>query len=339
MSHPYPNDALRASELRTRALLGQVDDGPQLGNRLAELLMTGGHAKVTISASSLRSAVAAYTRDLVSTTATAGGFLIGTSNSPLEALFRQQLMGRLGVNVVSGLASPITVPRVASIPSGSWIPADGAIITEAQPSLGQIALVPRYCAIKTDASRQLVAQSPRLAEAVIGPTLFEGIERTTVTALFSGTGTLGAPLGLLNTAGIGTLSGASLGAAGLRSMLKACLLAGGREDRIVFIGDPATQELLGSRDFSTGSGLPCWYGGEILGRPAIASSLVPANTLVCGDFGRATVALFDADSQGVALELDPYSAFASGLVSYRLIVSLDFGFSPAAAFAVATSIT
>lgn len=339
MIDTFPHDALRASELRTRALLAQADDGPQLGHRLAELLLQGGPAKATLSAASLRSAVAGYVRDLTSTPASAGGYLISPAVSPLETLFRQQLMGRLGVNVVSGLSSPITVPRVASFPAGSWIAADGATIPEGQPTLGQIAYVPRYCAIKADASRQLIAQSPRLAEAVIGPPLFEGIERTTVTAMFSGTGTLGAPLGLLNTSGVGNVSGTSLGATGLRAMLKACLLAGGREDRIVFIGDPVTQELLGGREFSTGSGLPCWHAGQILGRPAIASSLVPPNTLIAGDFGRATVALFDADAQGVGLEVDPYSDFRSGVVAYRLIVALDFGFSPAAAFAVATSVT
>jgi hypothetical protein len=115
------------------------------------------------------------------------------------------------------------------------------------------------------------------------------------------------------------------------------LVAGAREANVRFVADPATAELLGSREFSSGSGLPCWYDGKVLGRPAIATSLMPANTIVCGDFQRATVWVFD--ELGLGLESDGYSSFATGLIRMRLITPMDFSFSPAAAFCVSTSVS
>ena len=106
---------------------------------------------------------------------------------------------------------------------------------------------------------------------------------------------------------------------------------------MLWIGAPDVQETLGAREFSAGSGRPLWDDGKILGRPAIASSLVAAGTLVLGDFSRCTLGVFDR--HGLAVECNPYESFQSGLVSFRLIAAVDIGISPAAAFAVSTSIT
>jgi HK97 family phage major capsid protein len=314
------------------------NDNQTLAGAMRSLVLQGGPATIRLPAAALHRAAAPYTRDLTAGTATAGGFLVPTKTSALEALLTGEELADLGVNVRGGFSGPMTVPRVAGMPTPVWLAVEGGTITETQPSLGSIGLTPKSLAIRIESSRQLILQSGvDVANAVVGPAAGEQLRRTTFGAVFSGSGTAGQPTGLVNTAGIGTVSGTSLGATGLRSMLRRVLDAGGREQSIRFVADPTTAELLGSREFSAGSGLPCWHAGQVLGRPAIASNLVPANTVWCGDFSRANVWLFDAD--GAGLEADPYSGWASGIVAFRMIVAMDFSFSPAAAFCVATSVT
>jgi HK97 family phage major capsid protein len=229
----------------------------------------------------------------------------------------------------------VTIPRVTTVATGVWLPADGTTISSADPAFGQLGLAPKFVAAHVRVSRQLLLQSA--ADRVAGAQVAEAIARAIDTAVIAGTGTLGQPAGIINTTGIGTQSGASLAASGLRSMRKAALDAGAREDALTWLGGTDVQNTIGGREFSAGSGRPLWDDGKILGRPAVASSLVPAGTLLCGDFSRVTVAVFDA--AGCELEFNPYANFQSGIVSFRLIVPVDITVSPAAAFSVATSVT
>jgi HK97 family phage major capsid protein len=330
--------ARAASEARTAALLARAHAGPSLATRMAELALQGGQARLTMSADELARTAELCRRDLGTTVGTAGGFLVGVSNNPLEELLIGAELADLGVRVVGGLAGPGNVPRVSSLPTGAWLPADGAPVSESQGTLGQHSISPKYLAARVDVSRSLVLQSAaNVADAVVGPMLAESFRRTVFTALFSGTGSAGAPLGLLNRPGFSSVSGTSLSAVGLRSMLRATLDAGAREANVRFVADPATAEILGSREFSTGSGLPCWHAGQVLGRPAVATNLMPANTCVAADFSRAVLWLFDRD--GAGLEVDPFSSFTSGAIGYRLIIGADLTFSPLASFAVATGVS
>lgn len=335
MIDTFPNDALSASDLRTVGLLGQAQAGPTLVQHMRDLLLQHGPQRRRISTAALRD-LAGFSRDLNSTTASAGGRLIGVQQSPLQALMeRYSILVEAGVTTINDLTGPITVPRVSTVAVACWLSTDASNIVESDPVFGQIALTPKFAAAKIDVSRQLLLQSD--AEKVAGGQTAEAIGRAFDAAIVAGTGTLGQPTGILNTAGIFSQSGTSLSAAGLRAMRKAVLLAGAREDKLLWIGAPDVQETLGGREFSTGSGRVLWSDGKIEGRPAVASFLVPAGTLVLGDFSRITAALFD--HSGVSLEVNPYENFQAGTVSFRLIVPVDFGVSPAAAFAVATSVT
>ena len=51
---------------------------------------------------------------------------------------------------------------------------------------------------------------------------------------------------------------------------------------------------------------------------------------------RAIVGLWGA---GIRVEIDPYSAFTTGVLSARVVLDVDFAFPQPAAFSVAASIT
>ena len=336
MIDTFPHDAAQASELRTLGLLGRANAGPTLIEHLRDLVQQHGPQKRRISSAALRDLVRFSQRDLTSSAATAGGFLIGVKNSPIEQLLaRYSILVEAGVTMLSDLSGPITIPRVRTVPVAHWLPADGTAIVEADPVFGQLALMPKFCSVKIDVSRQLLLQSD--AETIVGVQAAEAVGRAVDIAILHGTGTFGQPTGILATAGITAQSGTSLSAAGLRAMRRNVLLAGAREDRLLWIGAPDVQETLGSREFSAGSGRVLWADGKIEGLPAVASSLVNAGTLVLGDFSRVTCAIFDKN--GFSLEWNPYENFQVGLCSLRLILPVDFAMSPAGAFAVATAVT
>lgn len=332
----FPHDAAQASELRTLGLLGRANAGPTLIEHLRDLVQQHGPQKRRIASAALRDVVGVSRRDLNSTTSSAGGYLIGTQTSALEELLaRYSILAEAGVAMISDLTGPMTIPRTKTVPVASWLSTDLSNITESDPVFGQNSVSAKFCSVKIDVSRQLLTQSA--ADKVVGALASEAVGRAVDTAIIAGTGTLGQPTGIVNTVGVFAQSGSSLSAAGLRAMRKAVLLAGAREDRLLWIGAPDVQETLGGREFSAGSGRVLWADGKIDGRPAVASSLVTAGTLVLGDFSRVTCSIFDHN--GVSLEWNPYENFQSGLSSFRLILPVDFAVSPAGAFAVSTSVT
>lgn len=332
MIDTFPLDATEASRRRALGLMAESDAGPSLLEHLRDLCTTGdgGPQRRRIALSALR-----QVRDLTSTAATAGGHLIGTTMSPLEAMLRRYgVVGGAGVTYTTNLDGPAVIPRVGIRPDAAWLATDGATIPQAEPTLGQVAVAPKFLAIRMRVSRQLLLQGA--AEALVSDVAGDAIGRGTDEAIFSGTGASGQPLGLVGTAGVHAQSGTSLALAGLLNMREQVLLAGAREDRLVWFGHPGVQELLGGRERHSGGGRTLWDDNGILGRPAYATTAVPAGTLVLCDPARITVSIF---SGGASLETDPYTDFMTGKVSYRLILPVDFAFSPAAAFAVATSIT
>jgi len=321
--------ALTASEQRTRALMTQAAAGPTLVQTLREMIQNPLPEKRAIGPGAFR-------RDLTAGAASAGGYLAPTATTDLEQFILPYLLLRDGgLNFIAELDSSVTVPRCTTVPTASWLATEASTPAASDPVFGQVALNPKMLAIHINASRALILQAN--AEAVIGPLCGEAIARGIESAVFAGSGASGRPTGIINTAGIGTQSGTSLAEAGLRAMRKQVLDSGAREDRLTWLGGTDVQSLIGGREFSAGSGRMLWMDGKILGLPAIASTLVPAGTLILGDWSRCTVALFDR--QGAAVEVNPFQNFQAGIVGFRLMIAADIMFSPAAAFSVANSIT
>ena len=240
-----------------------------------------------------------------------------------------------GVTVLEGLTGNLTLPQVATGAAavGAWVSAEGVVAPHTQPVLGEVAMTPKHATAFTRFSRQLLLQSEQ-TEAFIRAQLLEAVGGLLDQAVISGSGANGQPLGLANTAGIGTQSGTSLSHAGTRTMRRQILAAGGRESNLAWIGAPDVQDVLSGRERSTGSGF-IWDGG-ILTRPAFASSYVAAGTLACGDWARAVVGLW---GPGFVVEVNPYENFQAGKLSARLLLECDVMFSPLGAFSVSTSIT
>lgn len=324
----YPNSAgLPTADTIIGNLLSSAN-GLTLGAHLRELLTVNQPSKRLISGMAFR--------DLTAGTFTAGGALVSTPAAPLESLIQRfSVFGQL-VTVMTGMSTPFSLPRTTTVPTASWIAAELAAIPESQPVFGAVAFTPKYCSAYMQVSRQLLLQAP--AESVVASQAAEAVARAIDAAIIAGSGVAGQPTGIVNTAGVHAQSGTSYAHASALNQREQVLLSGAREDNLVWVGHPTVQELIGGRERHAGGGNTLWDADGILGIPAIATTSVPTGTLILGDFSRVTVAVFDG-AGFLELQFDPFSDFRAGIAGFRLMVPVDVGVSPAAAFSVATSIT
>lgn len=322
------NSAASASERRVAGMLSQIDSGKTLAQALRDAQLAGRHVTAQLESSVL------LKRDATVASASGGGYLVPTQRQPMAELIQRESPILRNATVLTGLTTPVTIPYAKTLGGVTWLSFEGQTAPQSEPTFGELALSPKTASSYGVASRQLMLQT--VAEQILLMLSSEDLARGFETAAIAGTGA-GQPTGIVNYAGVNSQSGSSLAASGLRSMRKSCLLGGAMESKLLWIGAPDVQETLSGRELTSGGGRLLWDSDGILGRPAIASSLVPAGTLVVGDISRLVVSVFDGE--GVVMQFDPYSDFKAGRIGFRLQVPVDFGLLTPAAFSKAQSIT
>jgi HK97 family phage major capsid protein len=275
------------------------------------------------------------TRAMGTTPGAKGGYLIGVSTLDTADVLRPwSVVASAGATLLTGLADSIVIPRTTTAVTASWIGENAAAPSETPPTLGNVSLVPKTALALVKFSMQLLRQGAAV-EAFIRGQLLAAVGELLDTAFFAGTGGT-QPLGLLSTTGINTVSGGALAHAGILSMRRKVLDAGGREANLAWVGTPAVQELIGARERAAGGGRFLWDDDGILGKPANATKNAPASALTVGDFGQSTVGIF---GPGVRIDVDPSQDFNSGGLVARVLLICDVAFPQPAAFTVASSIT
>lgn len=282
-------------------------------------------------------------RDLTAASASGGGHLVGTQVLGVIDAVREQLAtARLGVGTITGLRPNVTFARQGAKSTVSWLPTEGTQATETETyQLGQLSLTPKSAVAYCEVSRQLRTMAPDLAETMVLNDLRRTIRAAIDAAAFAGTGSSGQPTGLVNVAGIGTFTGASVNYAGIleaqRDVLSANALTEG--GTVGFTCRPTVAELLANRQgFSTL--VPMWQGpldaGQLAGCKAVSSMSVPASTLVAGDWQQMVLAEWGA---GLVIDINPYANFPAGIFGFRAVLSMDVCLLQPSAFSVATSVS
>ncbi len=277
------------------------------------------------------------TRDLNVASAPSGGYLVSTvAASPFDVLRPFSVAIEAGITIVQNLTSNVTLPRVTTPSAAGWVSTESSTMPTGQPVLGQAAMAPKTASVTVNLSRQFSLQA-EAGGTLLNQQLLGAVGKLWDEAIFAGTGASGQPTGILNTPGIGTQSGTSLAHAGILAMRQAVLAAGGREDRLRWVGTPTVQQTLGARERAAGGGRFLWDDGAILGRPAHATSTAPAGMLCVGDFSQAVLGVWGPPA--VRLEVNPYQDFKAGIMAVRVVLSVDLAIPNAAAFTVAASVT
>jgi HK97 family phage major capsid protein len=274
-------------------------------------------------------------RALATTPGPKGGFGVGvTTADPADVLLPWSVVASAGATILSNLRENAVLPRDTAQSTINWLGENPTAPSETPPTLGEASLTAKTALALVKFSVQLLRQGEAV-EAYIRARLLRAAGEALDVAFFAGAGGV-QPLGLLNSAGIGTQSGTGLAHAGTLAMRKAILNAGGRESNLSWVGTPAVQETLGGRQRFTGVDSAIWDRGQILNAPAFATKNAPASALTVGDFSQAAVGIW---GPGIRIDIDPSQDFNSAGLVARVLLMCDVAFPQPAAFTVATSIT
>ena len=278
----------------------------------------------------------------------------------IEALVADTILGAAGVRTLAGLVGDVTIPKSGSA-TAYWVTTEGGNATETTPNIGQVGAQPHTVGAYTDITRKLLMQSGIGAQTLISDLLREALGRAIESAVFSGSGSSGQPLGLDNwsetiggdTFAIPTVSmtAGSPTHDNLVDFWQKVYTANAARGSLKFIGSPAVKALLcKTRDFTpfnnTGakasSGVVGAVGGDYLctkdgkaeGYDFLMSNLCNAKKLYFGDWSQIMLAFWS----GIDLTVDTSSLSKSGGVRVVALQDCDVIVRHREAFAIGTAI-
>jgi len=237
-----------------------------------------------------------------------------------------------GITVMPGLVGNTPIPKTTATSTGYWLSDEATDITASQPTIGQVSLSPKMAGALVQYTHQLRAQSD--VENILRRELLRTTGSLIDAAVFNGSGGSGQPTGLLNTSSIGTQSGTSLAWAGILTMEGQC--GDANAEPSAWIATPTVRKLLKGRERASGSGM-VWNDFGLNGKPAFATTTLPAGTLVTGDWSQLVLGMWG----GLEIQVAPPNAagFKAGTLAIRLLASVDVGVLHPAAFSKSTSVT
>lgn len=279
------------------------------------------------------------TRDLTAANAVAGGYLVSTQNLPtwVELARPRSVALSLGVESLDGLTSSLSIARELAGPSVTWHATEASEANESTPTLGQVSLSPKIAGTYCEFSRQLLLQSSPAVDRFIARSLLRALGVAIDIAVLNGSGIAGQPTGILNTAGIGSVTGTSLALAGVLEFQADA--ADALAPSCGYATTRAVAKLLAERQKATGTSSFLWegslYEGELGGYRSMSSGNMPTGTLLFGDWASVLLASWGT----LTVEINPFANFKNSIIGARVLHALDVGMLRPAAFSAASSVT
>lgn len=292
-------------------------------------------------------------RDLTTGTPSAGGNLVATdhlADSFIELLRKRTLVLDLGATVLGSLHGNVAIPSQTGASSAFWV-AEGGAPTESGPAFGQVALTPKTVGGYADFSRRLLLQASPDIEYLVRQDLAQVLAVEVDRAAIAGTGSGNEPTGILNTAGVSTVSiGANGGPLTWAQVLELeATLASLDADQgaLAYLTTPAVRAAMKATPKlpgDAGAGFvwepgPAGYG-MMNGYRAAASNNVPAN-LTKGTGTDLSACIFAnwrdlviGQWGGLDIMVDKYSLSTSGGTRVVALLDVDIAVRRAASFAL-----
>lgn len=133
---------------------------------------------------------------------TAGGALVAQEMQGLiEFLRNRTVLGQLGITILSGIVGDLVFPVQTGGATAYWVSETGAL-TDSEATFGNKTMTPHRLGATIPVTTQILAQSSISMENWVRQELDIVTSLKADAAGLQGTGTLGEPLGIANTAGI-----------------------------------------------------------------------------------------------------------------------------------------
>jgi HK97 family phage major capsid protein len=222
-----------------------------------------------------------------------GAGLVGTShlaNQFIDSLRSETIVGRLGARFMNGLTGNITIPKKTGSASFGFL-GEGDDADESEVTVGNVTMSPKHIGGSVPMTFELMRQSAPAIEQLVRADLLQGMALAIDNAAFAGSGSSNQPRGILNTAGIHTVTAKDTSGkvptwaeiVGLEAALDdADALAGS----LSYVFRPTIKSALKLAKKDEGSGRFVIEAGECNGYGVMSSTNIPVKTSLFGDFSQ-----------------------------------------------------
>ena len=294
-------------------------------------------------------------RDYVKGTATAGGNLVATDHLAanfIEALRDRLAVAELGATLLPGLIGDVSIPKRTGSATAYWFGGDNAdSITESTGTVGTVTMSPKPLGAYSKFSYLMRLQSTPGIEQLIRDDFVALLANAVDAAAINGSGSSHQPLGILNTAGIGSVAGGTNGLAvtmdHLLDLKKEVTIDNADAPTAGYLTNAKVEAAVSKLKDGNGQYLLSPYGTE-LGRSQIAgrrfevSNNVPSNltkgtgtdlsAVIYGQFRDLLIGTFGS----LEVVADPFTDFAKGTVGVRALQAIDIAVRHPESFAAMT---
>jgi len=252
----------------------------------------------------------------------------------IDILRNKSVLMNKPITLLNGLVGDVDIPLKSASSTAYWFAGDNSdSITGSEPTLGKISLSPKTVGGLVTISHKMLTQSSLVLDDIIGNDIAETIGVEIDAKAIAGDGLGNAPLGIINTTGVLTQSIASAGSPTFSELVgfETSLLNQNVDSALSYVMTPSVAGSLKTTEKAAGTGQFLWDGGIVNGLPAQATKNVPTNTVLLGAWNNFVMGTWGV----VEIEADGGGAnFATGSVSLRVIMDVDFGLRHAGAFCV-----
>ncbi len=284
-----------------------------------------------------------------------GGFTVETellAENFIDALRNKAVIFQMGAQMLSGLQGDVDIPGQDAVTNTYWVAENGPV-TQTEATFRQVQLRPKTIGTLSLFSRLTLLQSSIDIEQFIRRDFAAQIALGIDLAAIAGTGLSNQPLGILNTAGIGSVELGTNGAAptwddivGLETEVT---IDNADVNTCHYLTNAATKgKLKRTQKFAGTNGDPIWendgMNGMMNGYLAWCSNQMPSD-LTKGSGTNLSALLFGDFSQLICGEwgvlevlVNPYSvlAYPSGAVQIRALQTIDIALRYAQSFSAIT---
>ena len=271
------------------------------------------------------------------TTSGDGAGLVGTVQMPenfIEALRNRARVIQLGAFMLTGLSGNISIPKQTGAATAYWV-TEGSDVTTSDSAFGEVALSPKTVGARTPYTRNMLLQSNPSVEALVMNDLINVLALAVDNGALNGSGASGQPTGIANTSGIGSVTGTTLGWAGVVEFETDVAAANADIDAMAYLTNATVNGILKTREKATNTAQFLQMNNEMNGYPVSISNQVSSGDMFFGVWSQLVLAFWGA----LDILVNPYTNAASGGVIIHAFQSVDVGVRHAAAFSYSSNIT
>ena len=255
-----------------------------------------------------------------------------TTRDFISALASRTILGRAGMDVISGLRGDVKIPREIAVET-YWLDGENVNATEVTPTVDVKLATPHTCGCMTSITRTLLEQTSGAAEDYVAQIVAKSIGRNIEKACLNGTGNDGQPLGILNTEGVQSVSlaGETIAKADVVEWVHKALDENA-DGANAWITTPDVLKALRTTDDGHNHYLA--ENGMMEGYPLFASNLCPEGKMIFADWSQ----LLLANWGELDLVVDRRPNATSGGVRVLLLQDVDVVVKNPKAFVVGTAL-